>query len=109
MVDKVTAREKTTDAIRRGRLKRQPCEVCGKKAEAHHPDYRSPYKVRWLCRKHHRALHRKTRVVKGRCPTKGEMSRRQRQVYALLKKSGGDITYKEMRQSLGCANNGPIQ
>lgn len=35
----------------------QPCEVCGEKAEAHHPDYDRPGEVRWLCRKHHRRIH----------------------------------------------------
>lgn len=36
----------------------QPCEVCGKKAQKHHPDYNEPLKVQWLCRKHHMDLHK---------------------------------------------------
>lgn len=48
-------------AIRDGRLLRLPCEKCGnEKSEAHHPDYRSPLKVMWLCSKHHREEHSKT-------------------------------------------------
>jgi hypothetical protein len=46
-------------AVRDGRLKRQPCEVCGKKRRtvAHHDDYTKPLQVRWLCRRHHRLHH----------------------------------------------------
>jgi hypothetical protein len=36
---------------------RQPCEVCGSPAEAHHDDYDKPLDVRWLCFEHHRAHH----------------------------------------------------
>jgi hypothetical protein len=44
--------------VRAGRLKKQPCHVCGaQKAEAHHDDYSKPLDVRWLCRKHHREHH----------------------------------------------------
>lgn len=51
---KYIARGKVNNAIRNGRLVRGKCEICGKqKAEAHHADYRSHLKVRWLCRKHH--------------------------------------------------------
>lgn len=45
------------DAIRRGALIPQPCEKCGKKAEAHHDDYSRPLDVRWLCPKHHGEHH----------------------------------------------------
>ena len=50
----------TSNAIRDGRLVRQPCEVCGaEKVEAHHDDYSKPMEVRWLCRKHHLDIHGK--------------------------------------------------
>ncbi len=40
------------------KLPKQPCEVCGnEKAQAHHPDYRKPIDVKWLCFKHHREEH----------------------------------------------------
>lgn len=47
------------NAIRDGKLLRQPCEVCGAKAHAHHDDYRRPLEVRWFCPKHHRELHKR--------------------------------------------------
>lgn len=48
----------TSNAIKRGRLVRQPCEVCGaERVEAHHDDYSRPYDVRWLCKRHHDEHH----------------------------------------------------
>jgi predicted Zn-ribbon and HTH transcriptional regulator len=45
-------------AVERGQLQRQPCEECGAtETHAHHPDYRKPLEVRWLCGTHHRQLH----------------------------------------------------
>jgi hypothetical protein len=46
------------NAIRDGRLLKQPCEVCGLVAQAHHDDYSKPLDVRWLCVKHHAEWHR---------------------------------------------------
>lgn len=52
--EKVRARDAVANAIRRGKLSRLPCEVCGEvKSEAHHGDYSKPLEVRWLCRPHH--------------------------------------------------------
>lgn len=40
--------------LRRGKIKRCPCEVCGSTdAQMHHDDYSKPLEVRWLCRKCH--------------------------------------------------------
>lgn len=56
---RMLARVKARQTVRRGKLARQPCEVCGAaKAEAHHDDYSKPLNVRWLCRLHHLELHR---------------------------------------------------
>lgn len=44
-------------AIKSGQLVRQPCFVCGEKAQAHHPDYSAPLDVVWLCVMHHRQAH----------------------------------------------------
>lgn len=52
--DRKAANRAVSSAIRSGRMKRMPCEVCGeKKAEAHHDDYSKKLDVRWLCAKHH--------------------------------------------------------
>ena len=50
------------NAIKTGRLVRQPCEVCGEKAQAHHADYGQPLAVQWLCPLHHARQH----VAEGR-------------------------------------------
>lgn len=48
----------TNVLIRRGTLERQPCQECGShRVQAHHPDYRDPRWVIWLCALHHRELH----------------------------------------------------
>jgi hypothetical protein len=39
-------------------LKKQPCVICGKKeTQAHHPDYKQPKNVVWLCIQHHKQIH----------------------------------------------------
>ncbi len=45
--------------LKRGKITRQPCEVCGtaENVEAHHDDYSKPLQVRWLCRAHHNQHH----------------------------------------------------
>jgi hypothetical protein len=50
-----------SNAIRDGRLERQPCFVCGEKAHAHHPDYSAPLAVSWLCPRHHAQAHKEHR------------------------------------------------
>lgn len=54
---KMKARWRVQSQIRRGQIKRQPCEKCGKLAQAHHEDYSKPLEVRWLCSLHHAQLH----------------------------------------------------
>lgn len=47
------------NAVRAGRVVKQPCLVCGdKKSEAHHCDYNKPLDVDWLCRQHHVLWHK---------------------------------------------------
>lgn len=59
---KYEARKETRNAIRRGDIIKQPCEVCGNtKVDAHHDDYSKPLEVRFLCRKHHSEHHAKAR------------------------------------------------
>ena len=53
------------NAIRDGRLVRQPCEVCGAEpTHAHHDDYSKPLEVRWLCTYHHGVAHRDSKYRK---------------------------------------------
>lgn len=52
--------------IERGKLKRQPCEVCGaEKTDAHHDDYNKPLDVRWLCRRCHADWHSKHEPIRA--------------------------------------------
>jgi hypothetical protein len=54
------AQKISSNAIMTGKLISQPCEVCGNsKTDGHHDDYSKPLEVRWLCRKHHKEVHRK--------------------------------------------------
>lgn len=55
---KIKARSVVNNAKRDGKIKRSPCAKCGaKKVEAHHPDYRKPLVVVWLCKPCHTAVH----------------------------------------------------
>lgn len=53
---KVRARSLVQSAIKCGRLSREPCQVCGAPAEAHHDDYSKPLDVKWFCFVHHREI-----------------------------------------------------
>lgn len=57
---KTAARRASNHAVKNGTIQRLPCEVCGSRAEKHHDDYSQPLSVRWLCKRHHLALHGKT-------------------------------------------------
>ncbi len=59
--DKLKIRSHVSNRIRDGKIKKQPCEVCGtrKLLEAHHKDYSKPFDITWLCNKHHKELHRR--------------------------------------------------
>lgn len=65
--DKYAARGAVNNAIRDGRLVRQPCLLCGdKKTQAHHEDYSKPLDVEWLCFKCHREhRHQQTTVTQS--------------------------------------------
>lgn len=46
------------NALRDGKLVKQPCQVCGSvDVHAHHYDYDKPLDVLWLCPLHHEAWH----------------------------------------------------
>ena len=53
------------NAIRSGKILRQPCEICSKTpGEAHHWNYKLPLSVIWLCRSHHLFIHGNIRTKK---------------------------------------------
>lgn len=51
------------NAVRDGKLTPLPCLVCGRKAEAHHPNYDAPLDVVWLCPPHHKQAHALARQI----------------------------------------------
>ena len=57
--EKWAAHAAVRNALKTGRLKKSPCEVCGneKSVVAHHHDYSKPLDVIWLCHFHHRQVH----------------------------------------------------
>ena len=60
--EKYRARAEFSNAIRSGKVIRQPCSVCGdSESEGHHPDYSKPLDVIWLCIPHHNEEHRRLR------------------------------------------------
>ena len=51
------ARWVANKALKTGKIKKQPCRICGDlKSEKHHSDYSKPLKVKWYCKKHHPKL-----------------------------------------------------
>ena len=55
---RANARSYASVYLKRGKLKKKPCERCGEeKVQMHHEDYSQPLQVRWLCRECHLALH----------------------------------------------------
>ena len=62
--EKEKAKNKTSNMIRDGKLKRKPCFLCGEpKTQAHHPDYSKPDFVVWLCSTCHAAVHAPERMI----------------------------------------------
>lgn len=56
--EKYKAHVAAGNAIRDGRLIREPCFMCGtEKVEAHHVDYSKPLDVIWLCPMCHKRIH----------------------------------------------------
>lgn len=60
--EKTNAHNSISVALKRNLIKKHPCFSCGNEdSEAHHPDYKIPLSVIWLCRKHHVQLHKEFR------------------------------------------------
>lgn len=57
--DKYKAHTTLNNAVRDGRLDKEPCGICGDiNSQAHHEDYSKPLDVIWLCDKHHKEKHK---------------------------------------------------
>lgn len=56
---KLRAQKQARRAVEKGLLTKTGCEVCGTdKVQGHHPDYKEPLVVMWLCQTHHCEWHR---------------------------------------------------
>ena len=56
--EKVKAQQQLNTAVRAGKIKKSPCQVCGGDiVHAHHSEYSMPYSIIWLCPVHHKAIH----------------------------------------------------
>lgn len=56
----VWAQAALRSGLKRGLVIQEACRVCGAlETDAHHADYDRPLDVDWLCRKHHKAEHRR--------------------------------------------------
>ena len=71
-IQKRVAQAAVKDAIRTGRLVRQPCIICTarqstqiKKSHGHHEDYSKPLDVIWLCSFHHIKRHEQIKSLKS--------------------------------------------
>lgn len=55
--NRIKAHNIINDLIRQGKIERQPCVICGEEwAQAHHPDYKKPLVIAWLCPSHHKKV-----------------------------------------------------
>jgi hypothetical protein len=62
--ERLRVRHLVYDAIKAGQLLKQPCSICNDiNSHAHHEDYNKPFKIIWLCRRHHADLHIEKRRI----------------------------------------------
>lgn len=55
---KKTATTAVNNALRDGRITKEPCMICGNyESQSHHEDYSKPLDVNWLCVRHHNDRH----------------------------------------------------
>jgi hypothetical protein len=70
---KDSCRSYAREYLKRGKLKKEGCAVCGADAQMHHPDYDRPLDVVWLCKKHHQDIHDwSVFLAAAREPSRGE-------------------------------------
>jgi len=66
---KLKARDLLNKKINSGEVKKLKCLICkSPETQGHHSDYNKPYKVIWLCFKHHTKAHRIKTVLLGESP-----------------------------------------
>lgn len=52
-------RIKSNQAVRSGKIVKMPCWICGSPhSEIHHEDYDKPFEIVWLCKGHHKDIHK---------------------------------------------------
>lgn len=60
-------------AFKNGLIKQNLCQICGEiKTEMHHPDYKLPLNVIWVCKKHHVFYNQQKRNGGGSCGQHGK-------------------------------------
>jgi hypothetical protein len=58
--------EQVNSAVKRGKIVREPCEICGEEnSHAHHEDYLKPFEIQWLCPLHHKEKHTASKALSG--------------------------------------------
>ena len=52
--------------LKRGKIKKQPCKRCkSQNSQMHHPNYKKPLLIIWLCGSCHQLLHKEKNVKRG--------------------------------------------
>ncbi len=55
--ERYKAHNAVNNAVRDGRLKKEPCCICGSlNSQGHHEDYSKPLEVVWVCALHHKEI-----------------------------------------------------
>lgn len=63
--DIVKAGRMVNNALKKGELVKQKCEICSHdKTVAHHDDYNKPLDIRWLCQSCHRLWHANNKPIR---------------------------------------------
>ncbi len=92
---KYYAQRVLNQALKLKEIKRLSCEICGnEKSHGHHDNYNKPLKVRWLCAKHHKEIHK---GKNGKRRTK-KQTKELREKIAKLREQ--DFTFREIARML---------
>lgn len=113
--EKVKAHWTINNAIRYGKIVRQPCINCGNtKSHAHHSDYSKPLDVIWLCHNCHWQIHgwvnkakAKTKAIVEDGPKERarntEKHKRYKLYEAALQMRNEGYEYREIAKVLNCS------